>query len=52
MPQFLWVGNQWVTSTEPGAPRNHDLLFFALLEFDDTGNITQLSWTESIALQV
>ena len=50
--QFLWVGNQWVTSTEAGAPRNNDLFFFAVLEFADDGNITQMQWAESATLHL
>ena len=50
--QFLWVGNQWVTSTQAGAPRNNDLLFFAVLKFADDGNITQMHWAESATLHI
>jgi len=50
--QFLWVGNQWVTSTQAGAPRKNDLLFFAVLKFADDGNITQMQWAESATLHI
>jgi hypothetical protein len=50
--QYLWIGNQWVTSAQPGAPRDHDLLFFALLEFSEDGNITQMHWADSAQLSV
>ena len=40
--QWLWVGNAWVTSTLPGNPRNSDLLYFTLLNFEADGNITQI----------
>jgi hypothetical protein len=35
--QTLWLGNQWnsgLRSSPPG-PRNHDLLYWALLEFEE-----------------
>jgi hypothetical protein len=35
-PRAVWLGNQWVSSAMPGAPRNHDLLYWAVIEFDDT----------------
>ena len=50
--QYLWVGNQWVTSQAPGAPRNRDLLFFALLNFTEDGNITQMQWADAAFLDV
>ena len=53
--QFVWLGNQWVTATEPGRPRNHDLLYWAILEFDDTVSppmIKQLSRTDNITLSL
>ena len=50
--QYLWVGNQWVTSQAPGAPRNKDLLFFALLKFAADGNISQMEWADTAVLDV
>jgi hypothetical protein len=50
--QYLWIGNQWVTSQAPGAPRNKDLLFFAVLQFSADGNITQMRWADSATLIV
>jgi hypothetical protein len=50
--QYLLVGNQWVTSQAPGAPRNKDLLFFALLDFAEDGNITQMRWADEAYLSV
>ena len=40
--QVLWIGNQWVTSQEPGQPRNHDLLYFENLKFYPNGSIAQV----------
>jgi hypothetical protein len=50
--QYLWIGNQWVTSQAPGAPRNKDLLFFALLNFSADGNISQMEWADEALLSV
>jgi beta-xylosidase len=50
--QYVWLGNQWVTSALPGAPRSHDLLYWAVLEFDDAGMIKQLQWQDSVSLQL
>jgi hypothetical protein len=50
--QYLWVGNQWVTSAQPGRERNSDLLFWALLEFAEDGNITQMAWADTATLDV
>ena len=40
--QYVWVGNQWDTSQAPGRPRNHDLLYFYPLEFDEPGDVKQV----------
>ena len=45
--QYLWLGNQWVTATEPGAPRSHDLLFWAVLDFDAAGMIQEVRWQDA-----
>lgn len=39
---YIWLGNQWNSglSTSPPGPRNHDLLYWAKLEFDDPRNYT------------
>ena len=50
--QYLWLGNQWVTAATPGRERNQDLLYWAVLRFDETGNITQLEYQEKITLSV
>ena len=41
-----------VTSELPGNPRNHDLLFWAVLNFDATGNITQLEWSDTATISI
>ena len=50
--QYVWLGNQWVTSALSGAPRNHDLLFWAVLKFDTAGMIEQLEWSDSANIDV
>ena len=50
--QFVWLGNQWVTSAMPGRPRNHDLLYFARLVFGSNGTIEQLSWQDETHVDV
>ena len=50
--QYVFLGNQWVTSTLPGNPRNHDNLFWAVLNFDATGNITQLQWSDTTTISI
>ena len=53
--QFVWLGNQWVSSTQPGMPRNHDLLYWSLLEFDDTvspPSIKQFVRMDSVTLSL
>lgn len=47
--QYLWMGNQWVTS---GGPRNHDLLYFSVLNFTADGNISQLVYSDHCDLEV
>ena len=50
--QYVWLGNQWVTSLEPGNPRSHDLLFWAVLQFDDAGMIREVVWQDSATIDV
>lgn len=49
--QYLWLGNQWVTSRLPGRPRNNDLLYWSLIQFD--GNkIRQFVYANSTTVTV
>jgi hypothetical protein len=54
--QYLWVGNQWVSNSAGPAgqwgPRNHDLLYFALLQFDSHGRILQLEYSPTCTLSL
>ena len=50
--QYVWIGNQWVTSTLPGRPRNHDLLYWAVLEFDSNNNIVQLVRQDNVTIHL
>jgi hypothetical protein len=47
--EFVWVGNQWMT----GDTRNHDLLYWARLEFDSTtGAVDQLKYHASAEFEL
>ena len=48
--QYLWVGNQWVSTV--GAPRNTNLLYFALLNFSATGEVLQMQYSETCTISV
>ena len=48
--QYLWVGNQWVS--EVGAPRNTNLLYFALLQFSSAGEVLQMDYSENCTLSL
>ena len=50
--QYLWIGNQWVTATQPGHPRDHDLLYFTVLDFDDKGVIQQIVRSDTTTLSL
>jgi len=50
--QYLWLGNQWVTSTEPGRPRNHDLLYWTVLNFTANGSIAQVQRQDETVISV
>ena len=41
--QWLWLGNQWVSSGR----RNADLLYWTVLDFDDDGNVRQVVYKDS-----
>lgn len=43
---FLWMGNQWVTSSR----RDSDLLYWAVLGFGSNRSIQQLVWQDSVQL--
>ena len=50
--QFVWLGNQWVTSSLPGRPRNHDLLYWTVLQFDAQGSVQQIIRQPALNLTV
>ena len=48
--QVVYLGNQWnsgLKETPPG-PRNHDLLFWTVLQFDDGGRVEQVVWEDEV----
>ncbi len=50
--QYLWIGNQWVTSQLPGSPRNRDLLYFTVLQFNSDGTIQQIVYSDTTLLSL
>jgi hypothetical protein len=50
--QFLWLGNQWVTASDPGRPRDHDLLYWSVLHFDAAGNVEHLLHEDTVTLSL
>jgi hypothetical protein len=50
--QYVWLGNQWVTSKAPGTPRNNDLLYWAVLQFNATGGIAQMQPADNVTLSL
>ena len=51
---FVFVGNAWnsgLTSAPPSA-RNHDLLYFAVLDFDETGRVRHLQRQEAATFEI
>jgi len=47
--QFLWLGNQWVSS---GGARNADLLYWTVLQFDAQGKIQQIVREDTTTLSL
>ena len=50
--QYLWLGNQWGTATESGNPRDKDLLYWTVLQFDTKGKIQQIVRQDTTKLTV
>lgn len=50
--QYLWLGNQWVTSQAPGNPRNQDLLYWTVLDFDAKGAIQQIAYADETVIDL
>jgi beta-xylosidase len=46
--QFVWLGNQWVTSGR----RNADLLYWTVLNFDEHGDVSQVVWAPNATVRV
>jgi len=51
--QHVYLGNQWNSglSQSPPGPRNHDLLYWGVIGFED-GNITQFVWQDEVSIEV
>lgn len=50
--QYVYMGNQWVTSTAPGRPRNNDLLYFDVLAFNGSGVVQQFVRKDNVTITV
>jgi hypothetical protein len=50
--QYVWLGNQWATSQLPGQPRNHDLLYWTVLNFNSTGGVQQIVRADNATLYI
>jgi hypothetical protein len=51
---IVWMGNQWnsgLDETPPG-PRNHDLLYWAVLDFNADGTVKQLQYKTEVELKM
>jgi hypothetical protein len=51
---FVWVGNQWNSglSETPLGPRNHDLLYWTVLGFNENGTVKQVEYQEQITFDM
>ena len=52
--QLIWMGNQWnsgLLETPPG-PRNHDLLYWDVLKFDQDGKVDQFVYQETVTFEI
>ena len=50
--QYLWLGNQWVTAGGPGHPRDHDLLYWSILQFDGGGRVQHFVRQDVVTLSL
>ena len=50
--QTVWLGNQWNSglSQSPPGPRNHDLLYWAVLPFKADGSVAQLEYASNVTI--
>ena len=51
---YVWVGNQWnsgLSETPPG-PRNHDLLYWTVLNFNENGTLKQVDYQKEITFDM
>lgn len=53
--QYLWLGNAWVTGGAgggPGGPRDSDLLYWTVLDFNATGAVQQIVRADTAVLDL
>jgi len=48
--QYIWLGNQWNSglAEKPPGPRHHGLLYFSVLQFNETGAVQQIRYEASV----
>lgn len=49
---YLWLGNQWDTSLQPGRPRHHDLLYWWPMSFDGSGMVQHFEHKATVEVVV
>ena len=50
---IVWLGNQWNSGISHHGPRNHDLLYFSRLDFnEEDGSIKQIRYEEEVSFDV
>ena len=50
---IVWLGNQWNSGISSHGPRNHDLLYFSRLDFnEEDGSVKQISYQEDVDFEV
>eukprot|EP00928_Gymnodinium_smaydae_P026435 TRINITY_DN20764_c0_g1_i1.p2 TRINITY_DN20764_c0_g1~~TRINITY_DN20764_c0_g1_i1.p2 ORF type:complete len:104 (-),score=10.92 TRINITY_DN20764_c0_g1_i1:22-333(-) len=51
---YVWMGNQWNSglSENPPGPRNHDLLYWTVLAFNQDGTVKQIEYEEQITFEM
>jgi hypothetical protein len=49
-PAFMWIGDRWQSS--PDGIKGHDFTFWYPLVFDNTGNVTAMTWVDNFTIPV
>lgn len=51
---YVWLGNQWNSGLKltPPGPRNHDLLYWTVLAFEDDGSVKQVNYSDTASFDL